>query len=141
MNIPKRPASGFTLAELLIVVIIIGILASIALPNFSKAAERAKVKDAQAILASIHSAERVYFLDETRFGTDTDLYVNNHYLTNPDPGGTTNPDWDFTVTSPTATTFTATATRTGGAYNGNTITVTEAFNGTQFGGTHPLRDR
>lgn len=120
-------------------IVIISILASLALPNFSKASEKAHVRDAQTVLSTISSAEKIYTLDEGRFGTDTDLFVNNHYLTPPDAGNS-NPDWNFTVTSPTATTFLATATRTGGGYDGNTLMVDQTFDGTTYAGTHPLRN-
>ncbi len=47
-------------------------------------------------------------------------------------------DWDFDAVG--GATFTATATRTGGRYNGNTLTLDDTFNGTTYGGTHPLNN-
>jgi len=48
---------GFTLLELLMVVIIVGILASIALPSYLKMAERTRSAEALNMLAALRSAQ------------------------------------------------------------------------------------
>ena len=55
-----KRSSGFTLLELLMVVIIIAILASIALPQFLRVAERARSAEALAILGAMRSSEVRY---------------------------------------------------------------------------------
>ena len=55
-----KRSSGFTLLELLMVVIIIAILASIALPQFLRVAERARASEALAILGAMRSSEIRY---------------------------------------------------------------------------------
>ncbi|MEC9465630.1 MAG: type II secretion system protein [Myxococcota bacterium] len=58
----KRALSkGFTLIELMIVVAIIGILAAIAIPNFSKFQARAKQSEAKANLKGIYTAKQTQF--------------------------------------------------------------------------------
>ena len=52
--------SGFTLIELMIVVVIIGILASIAIPKFARTKEKAYVASMKADLRNLASAEEVY---------------------------------------------------------------------------------
>lgn len=51
---------GFTLIELMIVVVIIGILASLAIPRFSQSAVRAKQGEAQLILKQICTSQMLY---------------------------------------------------------------------------------
>ena len=53
---------GFTLAELLITVVILAVLAAIALPSFGKAIEKGKWNEALANLRAIAVAEKMYFL-------------------------------------------------------------------------------
>ena len=51
---------GFSMIELLVVLLIIGILAAIAAPMFLSSADKAKASEAVAGIGSIRSAERIY---------------------------------------------------------------------------------
>jgi prepilin-type N-terminal cleavage/methylation domain-containing protein len=59
---------GFTLIEIMIVVIIIGILVSVAMPLYNKVTEKARIADVVNILGALHEAEVRYAL---RYGTYT----------------------------------------------------------------------
>ena len=53
---------GFTLTEVLVVVVILGILAGLILPRFFGQSERAVVSEAVGMLSAVRQAEASYFL-------------------------------------------------------------------------------
>ncbi len=63
----KKPAQaqGFTLVEIMIVVLIIGILLAIAIPNFIQAREASRAKACVANLKQIESAKQQYMMDNS----------------------------------------------------------------------------
>ncbi len=70
--------TGVTLTELLIVVVIIGILASLSLPMMTKTLEKAKTGEVVANLNLIRTAEKSYFLENNMFTGDiNDLSIES----------------------------------------------------------------
>ena len=62
MKKEKRNYKGFTLLEMLVVVLIIGILAGIALPQYSKAVEKAKLAEVLINIKAIEDSVNRYLL-------------------------------------------------------------------------------
>ena len=65
-----RNNKGFTLIELMIVVVIIGILAALAIPRFTGATARAKEKEADGILKSYYTLQLAYSAKYGQFATN-----------------------------------------------------------------------
>jgi prepilin-type N-terminal cleavage/methylation domain-containing protein len=59
--LPQRRADGFTLIELMIVVAIIGVLATISTPWYMRFQMRSKAAEVKVSLASIRTAQGAYF--------------------------------------------------------------------------------
>ena len=74
MRLPQmRWMRGITLMELMIVIVIVGILAAIAYPNYREFAARAKRTEAKAILLEIAANQERFYLNANRFGTLAEL--------------------------------------------------------------------
>ncbi|MFC5580947.1 type IV pilin protein [Rhodanobacter terrae] len=66
-------ARGFTLVELMIVVVIIAILAAIAIPAFGRYAYRAHRVDGQELLLRIANAQERFYATNNHYGSLSDV--------------------------------------------------------------------
>lgn len=124
---------GFTLLEVLIVVIIIGILAGIALPQYFSTLEKARSGEAAANVGVIRAAADRYWYQSSRLSDvslpssgDTNLDIDN-------PNKQTNKLYTYTFTDngtdASTRRYTVNATRTVGT-NTYTVTWTQTNNDT-----------
>lgn len=72
MNGVKNRVRAFSLPELLVVLVIIGILVLVALPNLMPLISRAKTVEAQQQLAYLHSLEKSYFYTYSKYSSSLD---------------------------------------------------------------------
>jgi len=71
---------GFTLVELLIVVVIIGLLATIAIPQFANTKEKAYIASMKSDLRNLATAEEAFFYDSAHYTVNLVL-LNNFRFT------------------------------------------------------------
>ena len=105
MNSNKSKMScnqGFTLVELLVVVLISGILAAVAVPQYQKTVERSKATEAMNMLSSIAKAHQTHYLANGTFATkfeqlDVDIPFtgNTKFVSTGDTKS--NKDWSFQI--------------------------------------------
>lgn len=119
---------GFTLLEILIVVVIVGILASLAIPQYEKSVENSRGAEAIANLSILRGSELRHFGEYDEFVSFDELDVEN-----PDPGKY----FTYELISPNPSTgeFTIRANRSGGMYINNYMDIDQ--DGT-FTGTWPF---
>jgi len=69
----RKHLRGITLLELMIVVVIIGIMAAIAYPNYRDFTDRARRNEAKALLLEIAQNQERFYLQNNRYGTLSEL--------------------------------------------------------------------
>jgi type IV pilus assembly protein PilA len=72
-HLNDRRSLGFTLVELLVVIIIIGILTAIALPNFLNQTAKAKQTEAKENVNLFNKTQNAYRLENSAFATNFDI--------------------------------------------------------------------
>ena len=72
MTLPstRKKFHGFSLMEVMIVVVIIGILAALAYPNLEKYLKRARQTEAKTNLSAIYTAQKIYFTLHQSYAED-----------------------------------------------------------------------
>ena len=94
-----KTTKGFTLIELMIVLVVIGILTAVALPAYNNYVTRGKLAEAVSTLSDGRVKMEQYFQD------------NRTYVGGPTPAATTN--FTYATSNLSTTTYTITATGTG----------------------------
>jgi len=113
---------GFTLTEVIVVVIIVGVLAAIAIPNYQYVIEKVRAAEGTQILISLLGAQKQYELEEGVFADDyADLDVEIPNPSNFDAIGNAN----INTADPLAT-----VARTAGAAPGGDYILTIDEDGT-----------
>lgn len=138
----NRVRKGFTLVELAVVIVIIGVLAAFGVPKFLNSVERSKASEAFAYLSAIRDAEERYLAQQGVYCADpTQLDIGLQppkYFTVPSTitvtsgSGTTLPTWSLTltrdITSSSKGAYTVTFTQSGFDTTNSTITSNPEIN-------------
>ncbi len=66
---PRRASAGFTLIEVMVVIVILGVLAALVVPRVMNRPDEARVVAAKQDIASVMQALKLYRLDNQRYPT------------------------------------------------------------------------
>jgi type IV pilus assembly protein PilE len=105
----KRKVKAYTLTEILVVLVIIGILVLLALPNLLPLITKAKSTEAKLQLEHIQTLEKNYFYEHSKYSTDlTEVGFIQEKLSTESKDGRAN--YRIEITNASNTAFTARAT-------------------------------
>lgn len=76
----SRTPRGFTLVELMVVVAIIGIMATIAVGQYQRSITKAKEASLRSSLYTMRTQINNYFSDKGKYPADLETLVSEHYL-------------------------------------------------------------
>ncbi len=117
----KRQKQGFTLLEVIIVIIIVGVLASLALPRFFGTVEFSRSTEALNIFSALRdSMERCY---SQHSGSYDNCAVANLDIPNPDNTSGTHFTYGLTLNGTVGYTIVATRNSNEGGSSSSTITL------------------
>lgn len=126
---------GYTLVEMMVVLVVAAVLTSFGIPRFTRALEQSRADVAGANLRAIWTAERIYWLDNRTYTNNLSYLASDtppsQEPPNPgysllDPSIMSDPYYTYVVTVPDndPTTFTVTAQRATNVSWSGTITIT-----------------
>jgi len=98
-----KSMKGFTLVELVIVIVIVGILSVVAVPVYKGYTKKAMATEGKALLGAVNTSQKVYFAEWGNFAAaavSTVLDVNastNKYFTTYTIGNATNAGYTVTT--------------------------------------------
>ncbi|MEP4487281.1 MAG: type IV pilin protein [Halioglobus sp.] len=117
-----RKSGGFTLIELMMVIVIVGILMGVALPAYNKQLVRGKRIAAQAEMLDIANRQQQYLLTNRAYFDKTILLASGFVL---DPDVSANYTYTVTVGAGAAPTYLITFTPYGGQASDVELTLDE----------------
>ena len=124
-----KAEGGFTLIELLVVIAIIGILAAIAIPQFSAYRRRGYDSDVKSNVKNASTAQEAYFTDKNTYAAAISDLLARGYKQSPNVG--------MEAPAPTATNFVLTGTVVTGCTSATGVwsfaSTTGALTGTPCG--------
>jgi len=118
-----KARKGFTLVELAVVIVIIGVLAAFGVPRFLKSVERSKAAESFAYLSAVRSSQERYLAQYGEYATD----IKNLDIQYPTPAYFTVGSVGPGTTSKIENSWSLTLTRTGASagYGAYTVTFTD----------------